>query len=299
MIINTPNLRSLYVGFRTAYQGAFDQAESMVDRIATTVPSNTETEEYGWLGQLPGMRKWIGDRHVHGLSAHGYSIKNDPFELTIGVPRTKIEDDTYGVYSPMFQEMGRATRAHPDELVARAYKLAREAEGYDKVPFFSTQHKVLNEKGNPVNVSNVDDNGGGTLYWYVLDTSRALKPVIFQNRKAPNFVGLQNESDENVFWRNEYVYGVDARNNVGYGFWQMAQSSNKALDAANLKAAITALGKRKGDYGRPLGLRATTLLVPAELEFAAAELIAAQRNAAGADNVLFNRLKVEVNPWLD
>lgn len=48
------------------------------------------------------MREWIGEREVQALAAYDYLIKNKKFEMTIGVPRDDIEDDKYGVYTPLF-----------------------------------------------------------------------------------------------------------------------------------------------------------------------------------------------------
>lgn len=61
--------------------------------------------------------------------------------------------------------------------------------------------------------------------WYLLCTKRAIKPLVFQIREKPNFVSLDSENDENVFYRKEYIYGVDARYNAGYGLWQLAYGS--------------------------------------------------------------------------
>jgi len=52
--------------------------------------------------------------------------------------------------------------------------------------------------------------------WYLLDTSKPIRPFIFQLRQAPNFVALFNPSDPNVFWRKKFVYGVDTRGNAGF-----------------------------------------------------------------------------------
>ena len=61
--------------------------------------------------------------------------------------------------------------------------------------------------------------------WYLLCTKRSLKPFIFQERRKAKFTAMTRETDENVFMRSEYLYGVDARDGVGYGFWQMASGS--------------------------------------------------------------------------
>ena len=302
MIINQTNLKNLYIGFKSAFQAGLGEAGSQYDRIATTVPSTTGTEEYGWLGTFPSLREWVGDRVVQNILVHGYSIKNKSYEGTVSVPREAIEDDNVGVYTPLTTELGRATAAQADELVFGLLKRGATVKGYDGVPFFSALHPVLGADGKkPVNQSNVDASGDQP-YWYLLDVSRALKPLIFQNRKSPNFVALQAETDDNVFWRKEYVYGVDTRRNAGFGFWQLAQAANTELNEASLIAAYTAISSRTGDGGRPLGIRPNLLVVPPQLEFTARQLVGADIVGDGAGGTKSNPLKgvveVLVSPWL-
>lgn len=59
------------------------------------VPSVSRDESYKWLGQIPRMREWVGEREIQNLSASDYTIKNKDFELTIAVPRNDIEDGNY------------------------------------------------------------------------------------------------------------------------------------------------------------------------------------------------------------
>jgi phage major head subunit gpT-like protein len=64
---------------------------------------------------------------------------------------------------------------------------------------------------------------GGANSWYLMCTTQAIKPLIYQVRKEPEFVALDNPSDPQAFLRRRFLYGVDFRANVGYGLWQMAQ----------------------------------------------------------------------------
>lgn len=48
-------------------------------------------------------------------------------------------------------------------------------------------------------------------YWFVLGEQGGMKPVYIQKRKEPVLVRLDRDTDENVFMRNEYYYGADAR----------------------------------------------------------------------------------------
>lgn len=93
MIVNQANLHGLTVGYSTAFNKSFDTTQSNYQKVATVVPSTTGEQDYKWLGQMPGMREWIGEREVQALAAYDYLIKNKKFEMTIGVPRDDIEDD--------------------------------------------------------------------------------------------------------------------------------------------------------------------------------------------------------------
>ena len=304
MLITPANLKTLFIGFKANFQGGLGQAESQYQKLCTLVPSTTGTEEYPWLGQIPGMREWIGERAIHALETHGYAIKNKPFELTVGVPRTAIEDDTYGTFSPLMTELGRAASAHPDQLLFNLLKSGDKTACYDGKAFFAADHMVKNAANKLVAQSNADLGGAGAgEAWYVLDTTRAIKPLIFQDRKKPNFVAMTAETDPNVFTKAEFHYGVDSRCNVGFGFWQMAQTSDKALDSTNLWKAITAMRTRTGDMGRPLGLRGNLLVVPPNMEAAATKLLTSDLvpNAEGTateSNSLKGRLQLLVADWL-
>ena len=61
--------------------------------------------------------------------------------------------------------------------------------------------------------------------WYLLDTSRAIKPFVFQQRQAVNFVIRTQEQDPIVFDEHRYLYGADARGAVGWSLpWLSARS---------------------------------------------------------------------------
>lgn len=296
LIVNAANLTNLFLGFKTSFQSGLAMAESHWERIATQVPSTTSEEQYGWIGKIPGMREWIGDRVVHGIEVSDYTIKNKHFELTIGVDRDKIEDDNLGIFAPLFQEMGQSTGAHPNIQVFDQLKNGFATTAYDGQFFFDTDHPVVQADGTVASVANTD--GGAGEPWFLLATKRALKPIIRQERKAHNFVSLTNENDENVFNRREYVYGVDGRSNVGYGFWQMAWGSKQALSKTTYKLARESIMSFLGDHGRPLGIVPDLLVVNPSNENAALEILNSERDAGGATNVYKGTADLLNTPWL-
>lgn len=61
--------------------------------------------------------------------------------------------------------------------------------------------------------------------WFVLDNRQAVKPFIYQQRKAPVFVSQTNMDADDVFNKAIYKFGAEARAAGGYGFWQLAVGS--------------------------------------------------------------------------
>lgn len=71
----------------------------------------------------------------------------------------------------------------------------------------------------------VDARITSSTAWYLLDTSKPIRPFIYQERKAPEFVYQVNGISESVFTMKAYKFGVEARAAAGYGFWQLAHGS--------------------------------------------------------------------------
>lgn len=61
--------------------------------------------------------------------------------------------------------------------------------------------------------------------WFLLDTTKPVKPFIYQERKAPTFVSQTDMNSDNVFLKKKYLYGAEARGAAGFSFWQMAYGS--------------------------------------------------------------------------
>lgn len=296
MIINQANLASLYKGFQTIFREAFESAQSLYPRIATEVPSTARQEEYNWLGRVPRMREWLGERVIQNLSAYSYTIKNRDWEATVAIDRNDVEDDAVGIYTPMVRTLAGAAATHPDELVFDLLSGAFENVCYDERPFFDAAHptgigqaqsnkgtaaltaasyaaaraqmmSLVDEHGKPLNVvpdllivppqlekaaleilradltasgeSNVYRNSADLVVspylaasptaWFLLDTKKPVKPFIYQRRKPPVFVSKDSPEDEGVFMKKEFLFGVDSRDNAGYGLWQLAYGSDGSV----------------------------------------------------------------------
>ncbi len=287
MIINNGTIQALRTGFNTSYRTGFTSAPTFYNQFATTVPSNTDIETYGWMTQLASMREWLGPRLVRNLGEAVYTLTNKDFELTIGVGRNQIEDEKLGIYSTLFEDMGASARKWPDQIVKTALQAGTSATTFDSVAFFASTHP-LNPAGNQSNnftgtalsadnyattraammgytgadgevmgvmpnllivppqlektartILNADFVGNGetnvmkgsanllvipqlanqATTWYLADTTRPIKPLVFQQRKAPEFVSRTDLDSDSVFHRKTFEFGVDSRGAAGYSLW--------------------------------------------------------------------------------
>ncbi len=150
MLITLPAIQALQTGFRSHFDAGWRSTPTWSDRLATTVPSNTRTNTYGWMARLLAMRKWVGPRIIENLKTHAYQLENEPYEKTVGVDKDDIKDDMLGVYAPLFAELGRVGKKWPDQTVKRALQAGTTEEGFDAVAFFSALHD-LNPAGNQSN----------------------------------------------------------------------------------------------------------------------------------------------------
>lgn len=61
----------------------------------------------------------------------------------------------------------------------------------------------------------IPELASNTNRWYLLDASRRIKPFVYQERRAPQFVARDRPDDPRVFEMRQFTYGVDKRCNVG------------------------------------------------------------------------------------
>lgn len=203
----------------------------------------------------------------------------------------------------MFAEMGHSAAQHPETLVFPLLASGFNQLCYDGQYFFDSEHPISDPDG-PVTapdgrkvrlVSNMQAGAGAA--WFLLDTTRAIKPLIFQERESYEFQQVTRHDDERVFMSDEYLYGVRARVNAGFGLWQLAFGSKAPLTVDNYIAARTSMMQQKGNSGRIIGITPNLLVVPPALEDAARRILKAE-SLNGSTNVWAGTADLLVTPYL-
>ena len=160
--LNQAKFDAANIAYVTIFNQAFAETEADHSSVAMEVTSSTGQNDYKWLGAVPGMRQWVGERKIKALEAFDYTIKNLDWEDTVGVDRNALEDDNIGVYTPAFDALGAAAKVHPTELVMGLLPDGWANNCYDGVPFFSDNHPVGD--GTQSNQTDAVFDAAGTAY---------------------------------------------------------------------------------------------------------------------------------------
>ena len=124
-------------------------------------------------------------------------------------------------------DQGKPMGIVPDTLVVGPDNMLVAMELLDSVYNVDTTSANVAMKSNvlsKLNLSLIVSPYISATRWFLLDTKRAVKPIILQERGAPVISALEANS-EIGFMRDQYAYGVKWRGTVGYGLPQTAYYS--------------------------------------------------------------------------
>jgi len=304
MIITNNALNTLRTAFREEFRTRMSElgAKAIWKLLATIISSSTKSNTYGWLSAFPQMREWIGDRVVKDMAEAAYQIVNKKWEATLGVLRTDIEDDNLGQYRVMAQHMADEFEGFMNRQLAALIKNGFANLCYDGQKFFDIEHPLYpntDGTGTASDVSNIagDEEAEGEP-WALLCLSGSLKPFIVQQRSLPEFEEITDTKNDSVFMKDQYLYGIRYRGNMGYGLWQQAVGSRDTLNVANYEAARLAMQTFKRDGGDPLGIVPTHLIVGPTNEAAARAILSKELINGGESNPNYHTAELVVVPHL-
>lgn len=125
-------------------------------------------------------------------------------------------------------EDGKTMRITPNLLVVppALEKTAREIVIAQTVPNSGGTASQTNVQAGTADILVIDDlaasAGGSDTTWYLLDSTKPIKPFLFQLRRSPMLQFFDRPTDANVFEKKKFRFGVDCRGRAGYGLWYLA-----------------------------------------------------------------------------
>jgi phage major head subunit gpT-like protein len=151
----------------TMIRSAWDSAPTPYAAYTTTVPTESETFEDGWIGRMPKYREWLGPRVVHGPGPQTYQVTVQNWENTYGIDEFTFDDTKFGIYYPMIGDLGLQGRRQPgfvirDMLENTGSQTGGRQNGLDGLTYFNTAHLINIYRSSLGTYSN-DVRGGITV----------------------------------------------------------------------------------------------------------------------------------------
>lgn len=119
-------------------------------------------------------------------------------------------------------ESGRYMNVTPNTLVVppQLEKTAKEIVAAEIIPGSAANTtNGSNVMKGTADVIVIPDLASASTTWYLADTTKPVKPFVWQERTPVEFVPKFNPQDERVFWDDEYHFGGRIRGAAAHGLW--------------------------------------------------------------------------------
>jgi phage major head subunit gpT-like protein len=116
------------------------QAMPFYPAVCYDASSMGDSEKYGWIGSMPGMQEWVGERQFSELRSANFVIENKHYESSLKISKNSIKDDKLGQYGPVMEQLAIEATHHPDELFFNALANGESTTCFDGQFFFDTDH---------------------------------------------------------------------------------------------------------------------------------------------------------------
>lgn len=298
-VLNQAQINAFNTTIVSRFNAGLGMSEETWKLIAKRMASGGASNTYAWLSQFPAFREWVGSRLHKTVKERAYTVPNRKFENTLDVPREAFEDNNLEMYGDIAEGFGQSVIDLKNDLIFAAVKAGFSSICYDGQFMFDTDHPVApNEDGSGTAVTVSNYQAGALEPWVLLCTKRAPQAFYLQERTAAELYSQTNTDSDTVYNTDVFSWGGRWRGDAAYGFWQLAYGSKAAFNAANFNLAYNAMMQVKGDGNRPLNIIPDTIVVGPANHEAVENTILVKTLANGADNALYNRVKVVVTPLL-
>lgn len=299
-------------------------ADTDVSAFTTDVKASSKTVRFDWLGDFPQIRKWVGPRLTRKLKSYKYEVSWEDFERTLEVERNDIEDDigSIGVYGLQAFAVGQEASFLKPRLVSNALVNGTTELCYDGQYFFDTDHAVgldgdTSTFSNNITSGSVGSNSSSASPWYLIDSTKAIKPIIYITRRSFKMQSFASMDNLHTFMTRQFLYGMDGSFGTGYGLWQTALRCTNLLCVENLRDMRSTMrlytGDHKNEDGDRLELginpdtlvvgkgnedRARLLLQSANVGTYTGDVLSPGATDTPKPNYMLNQFKLVVDRWL-
>ncbi len=242
------------------------------ERVTQVIPSSARIEHFHWMSPVPAIALYKGNRNFGKVGTILYSTQNVEFSSGFQVELRDVEDLQTGGYELSAQQLSDKARAFPSRWVLQHLANGATLTGFDGTAFFADSH-TIGSGDNLLTQTATGDALGGTYKLVALHTGGRLKPLLWQNRKAPSLMTDAGTPQSSMAKKIRYWLDMEGQAAFGY-WWDAIQITFTNLpNVQDLHTAFATIERTFRTFSLPTGLANEPLEYPHEqTEFSEANL---------------------------
>lgn len=116
--------------------------EMFISQLAhMNMDSSEDIEDYAFRSAVGPMRKWIGPKSARTVTVEKLSLRNEPYELSLDMPRRDFRDDKTDQLNSALDDMLARSDEHWFDLATELTQAAYSTTTYDLQTYFSKTHQ--------------------------------------------------------------------------------------------------------------------------------------------------------------
>ena len=148
-LLDRAKLEAAYITFSTIFDMALTNTQVIYPEVSTVIPDAGPFTQFKWLGDLPVMQEWLGDRVIQRLRAESQQLTTKWYANGIELDFDDVVEDRLGLVRPRIQMLAQMGPRKIDAIVLDLLNKGFAGSlglTYDGQYLFDTDHTAA---GNP------------------------------------------------------------------------------------------------------------------------------------------------------
>lgn len=150
-LLSRDKLEAAYVTYSTIFDGALANTPVIYPELATVMTGVGPVTEMKWLGDVPVMTEWVGNRKINRLRAESHTLRTKWYANGIEIDHDDLAEDKLGIVRPRISALAKMGPRKIDSLVIDYFNAGFAATlgtTFDGQYLFDTDHTIDTADGS-------------------------------------------------------------------------------------------------------------------------------------------------------
>jgi phage major head subunit gpT-like protein len=166
-LLNRAALEAAYVTYSTIFDMALSNTSVIYPELATVMTDVGPVTEMKWIGDVPVMTEWLGQRTISRLRAESHTLRTKWYANGIELEHDDLAEDKLGIVRPRIEQLAKMGPRKIDALVIDYYTsgfAATLGTTFDGQYLFDTDHTADTAEGS-TSQSNLQTGALSSTTW--------------------------------------------------------------------------------------------------------------------------------------